>query len=64
MTFFEVGQKVKFISKYSDANNSEYVIVKIMEGVDETRIEISPLNSRLAIPPIYTVNSKDLVWIK
>lgn len=65
MTFFEVGQRVKFLKPFPDENpDQEYLITEVKEGIDDTRVDISPLNLCLEIPPIYTVNAKDLAWIK
>ena len=65
MTFFEIGQKVKFVNPFPDEDpNQEYIIVAVKEGEDDTRVDISPLNLGLTYPPIYTVNALDLAWIK
>ena len=65
MTYFEAGQKVKFVKPYSDENpDQEYIIVEVKEGIGDTRVDISPLNLDLNYPPIYTVNTKDLAWVK
>jgi len=65
MTYFEAGQKVKFIKPFPDENpDQEYIIIEVKEGAPDTRVDISPLNLGLEIPPIYTVNAKDLAWIK
>ena len=65
MTFFEVGQRVKFLKPFPDENpDQEYLIIEVKEGIEDTRVDISPLNLGFEIPPIYTVNAKDLVLIK
>ena len=65
MTYFEVGQKVKFLKPFSDENpDQEYIILEVKEGETDTRVDISPLNLSLEFPPIYTLNVKDLALVK
>ena len=65
MTYFEAGQKVKFIKSFPDENpDQEYIILEVKEGETDTRVDISPLDLGLELPPTYTVNAKDLAWIK
>jgi hypothetical protein len=60
-----IGQKVKFLNPFPDEDpNQEYIIIEVKEGLEDTRIDISPLNLRLEIPPIYTVKSDHLVLIE
>ena len=62
MSAFEVGQKVKFLKPFPDEDpNQEYIVLEVKEGNDDTRIDISPLNLGLEIPPVYTIKSVDLV---
>jgi len=63
MSLIKVGQTVKFKNPFPDEDpDQKYVVLEIKEGKEDTRIDISPLNLGLEIPPVYTVKSVDLVW--
>lgn len=63
MAAFKIGQKVKFLKPFPDEDpNQEYIVLEIKEGKEDTRIDISPLNLGLEIPPVYTIKSEDLIW--
>ncbi len=62
MAAFKVGQVVKYLKPFPDEDpEQQYVIREIKEGLGTTRIDISPLNLKLAFPPVYTVGSNELI---
>lgn len=61
MSFFKVGQTVKYQKPFPDEDpEQKYIVLEVKEGKEDTRIDISPLNLGLEIPPVYTVKSEDL----
>lgn len=63
MSLIKVGQTVKFQNPFSDEDpEQKYIVLEVKEGKKDTRVDISPLNSGLEFPPVYTVKSEDLVW--
>lgn len=62
MSVLNVGQTVKFRNPYPDEDpEQKYIVMEIKEGKEDTRVDISPLNLGLEIPPVYTVKSEDLI---
>ncbi len=62
MSVLNVGQTVKYRKPYPDEDpEQKYIVMEIKEGKDDTRVDISPLNLDLEIPPVYTVKSEDLI---
>lgn len=62
MSTFKVGQIVKFLKPFPDEDPEQpYIVKEVKEGVEDTRIDITPRDINLAFPPIYTVRSTELV---
>jgi len=62
MSLIKVGQTVKFKKTFPDEDpEQKYIVLEVKEGKEDTRVDISPLNLGLEIPPVYTVKSEDLV---
>jgi hypothetical protein len=65
MPVFKIGQVVKFLKPFPDEDPEQpYIIKEVMEGYEDTRIDISPLNLGLAFPPVYTVRSTELSLVE
>lgn len=63
MSLIKVGQTVKFQKPFPDEDpEQKYIVLEIKVGKEDTRIDISPLNLGMEIPPVYTVKSEDLFW--
>lgn len=55
------GQIVKFHTPLPEENpNQLFVVMEIIEDDERPRVDIKPLNTGLAIPPINTVSLNDL----
>jgi hypothetical protein len=62
MATFKVGQIVKYLKPFPDEDpEQQYLIREIKEGLGTTRVDILPLNLKLAFPPVYTVGSNELI---
>jgi len=62
MSAIKVGQIVKFQNPFPDEDpEQKYIVLEVKEGTEDTRVDISPINLGIEIPPIYTVRSVDLI---
>lgn len=61
----KVGQITKFHTPLADEDpNQFYVVLKINEDDQRSRVDIKPLNTNLSFPPINTVGLDDLVVVE
>ncbi len=64
MTVFKSGQIVKFQKPFPGEDPEQnYIVLEGKEGREDSRVDISPLNLGLEVPPVYTVRSAELVVI-
>jgi len=62
MDKIKVGQIVKFQKPFPDEDpEQKYIVLEVKEGMEDTRVDISPINLELEIPPVYTVSLVDLI---
>ena len=59
-----VGQKVKYHTSFPDEDPEQvYLVLEVKAGLEDTRVDISPLNIGLEFPPVYTVKAEDLIVV-
>lgn len=59
MTMFKRGDEVEILPEYQDKGDDQYHWVCVSDE-EKGRIDISPLDTKLKIPPVYAVQTNQI----